>query len=69
MTVRELTQEQLDELKAAYVTDQAVKRGEFPSYSELAMSTEVPNDIIFDYYDGIHFVEDDFFCGEEEQIC
>ena len=62
MTVRELTQEQLDELKVAYVTDQAVKRGEFPSYGELAASTEVSNEVIFDYYDGIHFVEEDFFC-------
>ena len=66
MTVHELTQEQLDELKVAYITDQAILRGEFPAYSELAQSTEVPNDIIFDYYDGIYFVEEDFFCREEE---
>ena len=57
MTVRELNREQLDELKNSY----------FWTVKNEYMHPEcIPDDAIYDYYSWIHFVEDDFFCGKEE---
>lgn len=66
MTVRELNREQLDELKVSYVFDQFKKIGECPAYSDIINATEISDEVIFEAYDGIEFVEDDFFCGKEE---
>lgn len=70
MNVRELNKEQMTFLKQAYMTRLA-NEGTFaevfkvdydePSYGDLANADElVPDDVIFDNYDGIDFVEDDF---------
>lgn len=72
MNVRELSREQMHELKEAYLTKLA-DEGTFaevlgvdydePSYGDLANADEiVPDDVIFREYDGIDFVKDDFFC-------
>lgn len=78
MLVRELNREQLQELKGNYFTD-LVNEGTFaevigrdydaPSYGDLADIDEIVSDeFIFEHYDGITFVNDDFFCsaGMEE---
>ena len=72
MTIKELSREQMHELKEAYLTKLA-DDGTFaevlgvdydePSYGDLANADEiVPDDVIFREYDGIDFVNDDFFC-------
>lgn len=67
MTVRDLNREQLNELKQAYAT-QLADCGEDKevlgiSYKELADAAEIPDEVIFNHYDGINFTEDDFFCS------
>jgi hypothetical protein len=59
MTVRELSQDQLNELKQAYVCE---KVG-CPSYGELADSVDIPNEVIYAHYAGYDFVNDDFWCS------
>lgn len=59
MTARELNRDQLDELKMAYVSEMT----DSPSYLELAESVRVPDEVIFQHYDGMHFVPDDFWCS------
>ena len=66
MTVRELNQEQLNELKVSYIFDQFNNQGECPAYSDIINATKIANEVIFEAYDGIHFVEEDFFCGKED---
>ena len=70
MDVRELTREQLVQLKQRYMCLLA-DSGEFaevfgrnygsPSWGDLQQADEiVPDDVIFREYDGIIFVEEDF---------
>ena len=64
MTVKELNQDQLDELKQAYICEMI----ENPSYSELAEAVNISNEFIYHHYDGYIFSSDDFCCscGEYE---
>lgn len=64
MTVKELNREQLNELKQAYAFQ--LKEDCDMSYEELVNTTTIPDDVIFEHYDGIIFTEDDFFCGKED---
>lgn len=59
MMVRQLSREQLNELKETYMFE-TVCSG--PSYSDLAEACNIPDELIFEYYDGYDFVNDDFFC-------
>ena len=59
-TVRDLTREQLNELKQSYKI-QLEQDGDF-SYEELVNATNIPDDVIFEHYEGITFTDDDFFC-------
>ena len=72
MDVHDLSRDQLIELKQNYFT-QLADEGSYaevlnvdynePSYLDIAMADEiVPDDVIFNNYDGICFVNDDFFC-------
>ena len=72
MNVRELSREQMHELKEAYLTKLA-DEGTFaevlgvdynePSYEDFSNADNiVPDDVMFREYDGIDFVNDDFFC-------
>jgi len=72
MDVTELTREQLTELKCNYL-EQLADEGTFaevldvdynePSYFDLANADEiVPDCVIFRNYEGVCFVNDDFFC-------
>lgn len=61
-TVYELRVDELDELRGTYYqqlldTDPSVIEG-FNSY------LDVPLDVILLHYEGIMFVEDDFFCNQ-----
>lgn len=58
MTVRQLSREQLNELKETYMFE-TVCSG--PSYSDLAEACNIPDELIFEHYDGYDFVNDDFF--------
>lgn len=72
MDVHDLSRDQLIELKQNYFTE-LVNEGTFaevvgrdydePSWWDLANADDiVPDDVIFRNYEGIHFVNDDFFC-------
>lgn len=72
MNVRDLSREQLTELKQRYLT-QLADKGSYsevldvdydePSYWDLANADEiVPDDVVFEKYADISFVKDDFFC-------
>lgn len=62
MTVQELNQDQLDELKVQYVFD----HNPDPYWSDIAYSINIPNEVIFEEYGHINFVEDDFIFGKED---
>ena len=68
MTVQELNREQLDELKVKYLFDRFENYGMTPSYQDVAEATNIPDGLIFVEYDGIEFVEEDFFCEKEASI-
>ena len=56
MTVEELNENEIDELKANLFWQE--------NYDLPFMYQEdIPNKIIFDFYDGIEFVKGDFFCN------
>ena len=58
--VRDLSRDQLNELKQSYKM-QLEEDGDF-SYEELVNAENIPDDVIFEHYDGIIFTDDDFFC-------
>jgi hypothetical protein len=63
-TVRELNQDELNELKQNYATARAEEAGEQLSYGELADSVNIiSNEIMFVHHEGMSFVKDDFFCN------
>lgn len=66
-TVKELTNDELNELKEGYACLMNEEDEEGTSYGELIESHNISNEIIFEYYEGMTFVEEDFFCniGEE----
>ena len=61
MDVKELSKDQLEELRFAYFytydSDNHYFGMEFPDGYQ-----SIPDKIIFDYYEGIYFVNDDFSC-------
>lgn len=60
MDVRELNREQLIELKQSFLTSQP----EWPSWKELADADDLVDDeTIFDLYEGVNFVPEDFSFG------
>ena len=58
-SVKELNRDELDELKQAYLCE----KNPSPSYGELAESTNIPDEEIFDHYDNVGFSPEDFFCS------
>ena len=66
--VQDLTREELDELKQSYIC--VMKEGsDEPAYwDDLAEAPEYISDkTLFEYYDGMTFTEDDFFCNLEKE--
>ena len=51
MHVTELNQNQIDELKLTYLYDVE---------NDYTCTGEIPNEVIFNHYNGISFVDDDF---------
>lgn len=62
MGVQDLNRQQLNELKESYAVQ---LKQDGISWGELSEAYEIPDEIIFEYYDGIVFTPDDFFCGED----
>ena len=63
MTVRELSRDQLTELKQRMVDDEIYeKEGRSASYGELANAESVPDERVFEMYEGTEFGSGDFFC-------
>lgn len=60
-TVYELTDEEIEELKQWYYW-QLVDAGEDEELG-IDSSDGIPDELIYEHYDGISFVEDDFFCN------
>lgn len=52
MDVRELSRDQLEELKETYL---------WGTENDYCFVYEIPDSVIFEYYGGICFVDDDFF--------
>ena len=70
MTVQELSREQYKELCQRYITEFWTDNEDgtdSPSMYDLACADELVDEMtIYNYYDGINFTEDDFFCSKEE---
>ena len=75
MDVRELSREQLVELKQNYM-EELVNEGtfaevmgvdyDFPSYGDMAdADIAIPDALMFEHYDGTDFGNDDFFCSAD----
>lgn len=73
MDVRDLSRDELVSLKTAYLV-QLANEGLFaeivgvdydaPSYDDMANADDiVPDDVIFDYYSGVDFCEEDLWCA------
>lgn len=62
MTVHELTSDQLTELKERMIDDEIYeKEGRGASYSELANAESIPDEKVFEKYEGVKFSNDDFY--------
>ena len=77
MYVKDLPRNCLEELKASYVSA-LVNEGcygevvfddatiESPSWGDMAdIDTLIPDEIVFEHYEGVSFEKDDFFCMED----
>lgn len=76
MTVHDLNRDQLIHLKCCYM-DELADEGTFreimgcdcdePSWGHLANAdTIIPDEVIYEHYAGISFVEEDFWCNLKE---
>ena len=62
MTVRELSRDQLTELKERMIDDEIYeKEGRGASYDELAEAESIPDEKVFEKYEGTEFSSDDFY--------
>lgn len=61
MTIKELTREQIIQLKCSLLDLINTEKGKGTSYEELAKADSLISDKeVFEYYDGVNFVPDDF---------
>lgn len=65
-TVHELTQEELEELQDAYF-DQLLDQGDTETLGEIDMPCKIPIANVIAHYDGIMFVDEDFFCNIKDE--
>ena len=62
MTVHELSRDQLTELKERMIDDEIYeKEDRGASYDELAEAESVPDEKVFEKYEGVEFSNDDFY--------
>lgn len=63
MTVRELSREQLDELKSSYFWSDEYQGLINPNTDlPILFPGDITDEQIYEIYDGVDFVNDDFFC-------
>ena len=63
-TVHELNEDELNELKDAYF-DQLQYTEDADTFES---ADDIPNEIIFDHYEDIGFVKEDFFCNTNSEV-
>ena len=64
MTVRELSDDQLVELKQRMADDEIyAAEGRGARYGELAAAESIPDERVFELYDGVDFSNSDFHCS------
>ena len=63
-TVHNLSHNELNELKEAYF-DQLQNTDDADTFSDY---TDIPDSAIFDHFSDIIFVEDDFFCNQQNYL-
>lgn len=61
-TVYELNHEELEELKESFFHQEETQD---IIEDSIICSSMVPDEIIFNHYEGISFVSDDFFCNQK----
>lgn len=62
MTVHELNRDQLTELKERMIDDEIYeKESRGASYSELVNAESIPDEKVFEKYEGVEFSNDDFY--------
>jgi len=66
MEVRELNKEQLEELKTTYYFQLLVDDAE--AFNNINDPLDIADEVIFDYYGSIVFVEEDFFCSLNQEL-
>lgn len=59
-TVRELTQDELNELKTALFYEQDASE---IFDNDIQYPEQIPNEFVYRHYDDVFFVNDDFFCN------
>ena len=65
MTVKELTRDQLNELKSAFFwQEETMHLVPANCWDE----TDIPDELIFEHYANICFVDDDFFCSANGDV-
>ena len=62
--IQDLTRDELDELKLSYLMV-LESDTEYPVL--LPDLDDIPDEALFEYYDGMMFSEDDFFCNLEKK--
>lgn len=62
--VQNLTRDELDELKQNYVCEVNEGAGTLTYWSGSAEAADtIPDEVLFEYYAGTNFSEDDFWCN------
>lgn len=61
--VRELNKDELDELRWSYYWE-LVDTGEDEG---IEWADDIPDAVLFEHYDGICFVEEDFWCNSDKE--
>lgn len=62
--VQDLTRDELDELKQNYVCEVNEGAGTLTYWSDSAeAAATIPDEVLFEYYAGTNFSEDDFWCN------
>lgn len=70
MSVKELNRNQLNELKQNYFySDDYDEKITTSTGLPVLFAGDIPDQVIFDLFEGVDFVNDDFFCtaGKDEQ--
>lgn len=64
MNVNELNQDQLEELRNSYFCQLQEQTGD-DVLEGITQAEEIPMSNVIAHYEGIYFVDDDFFCSME----